>query len=103
MVDWDKLDLMRGDLADLAGLVFFRKIPVRPVGDISLDIDMGLGVDLTLGVETSLEAEISFGEDFLADKFTSSPDSFFWTLFSLLGETRGEVFIADLGDAGPSG
>ena len=42
----------------------------------SFDIAMGLGSDLTLRVETSLEAEISFGEDFLPDKFPNSPDMF---------------------------
>ena len=76
MVDWDRLDLIKGDLETLAGLVFLRKTPVRPVGDISFDIAMGLGSDLTLGVETSLEAEISFEEDFLPDKFPNSPDKF---------------------------
>ena len=101
MVDWDKLDLIRGDLEDLAGLFFLRKMPVRPVGDINLDDDMGFGLVLTLGVETNLEAEISFGEDLRADKLTSSPDSFFWTLFSLLGEALGVVLTVDLGE--PSG
>ena len=70
---------------------------------ICLDIDIGLGMDLTLGVETSLEAETSFGEDFLADRFTCSPNSFFRTLFSLLGKTLGEVLRVDFGNAGPSG
>ena len=65
-----------GDLETLAGLVFLRKTPVCPVGDVSFDIDMGLGFDLILGVETSLEAEISLGEDFLPDKFPNSPDMF---------------------------
>ena len=36
MVDWDRLDLNKGDSETLAGLVFLRKTPVRPVNTNTL-------------------------------------------------------------------